>query len=164
MTRSHAAPLKECDPPCDERNCLLASALLVDSRGWLLLQERDEHALISPNCWGLVGGHLEPGEEFEAALYRELEEETGIRLEGGLQLWFDEIVQHCPKVSTHLADHWRIWVGRTDLTDDDIVLGEGRQIAFVDPARITDGSIKLGESAAHILPMFLSSPVYREML
>ncbi|HET6627595.1 MAG TPA: NUDIX hydrolase [Nocardioidaceae bacterium] len=164
MTRSNAAPRAEDEPPCEERNCLLASAILVDPRGWLLLQERDEHALVAPNQWGLVGGHLDEGEEWEAGLHRELEEETGLRLaEGGLALWFDEIVQHSPKVSTHLADHWKIWAGKVDLTDADIVLGEGRQIVFVDPLRVTDGSLDLAVASRHVLPMFLESDLYAEL-
>ncbi len=164
MTRSNAALQSERDEPCEQRNCLLASVVLVDSRGWLLLQERDEHAPVSPNQWGLVGGHLENGEKWERALYRELEEETGLQLEGGLELWFDEVVQHSPKVSTHLADRWRIWAARVDLNDDDITLGEGRQIVFVDPARITDGSLDLAVAARHVLPLFLKSETYRSML
>ncbi|HET7533368.1 MAG TPA: NUDIX domain-containing protein, partial [Nocardioidaceae bacterium] len=103
MTRSNAAPLSEDDTPCTEQNCRVASALLVDGRGWILLQERDEHAFVSPDQWGLVGGHLEEGESWEDALHRELEEETGLR-ERGFELWFDEIVQHSPKISSHLAD------------------------------------------------------------
>lgn len=35
---------------------------LVDSRGWLLLQERDDRAPMDPNKWGFVGGGVEPGE------------------------------------------------------------------------------------------------------
>ncbi len=162
MTRSNAAPTGD-QTPCEERNCLLATVILVDSRGWLLLQERDEHALVAPNQWGLVGGHVEDGEEWESALYRELEEETGLRLDGGLDLWFDEIVLHSPKVSTHLADHWKIWAGKVDLTDDDITLGEGRQIVFVDPARIRDGSLDLAVASERVLPMFLESDVYAEL-
>ena len=163
MTRSNAAPLTEDETPCEERNCLLASAVLVDSRGWLLLQERDEHALVSPDQWGLVGGHLEPGEDWETALYRELEEETGLRMDSGLELWFDEVVQHSPKVSTHLADRWRIWAGRADLTDADITVGEGRQIVFVDPRHLTDGSLDLAPAAGHVLPKFLDSDLYRRL-
>lgn len=164
MTRSNAAPITEDATPCAERNCLLASVVLVDARGWLLLQERDEHALVDPNQWGLVGGHLEAGEEWEEALYRELAEETGLRLDSALELWFDEMVQHSPKVSTHLADRWRIWAGQVDITDDDITVGEGRQITFVDPARVTDGSLDLAIASAHVLPLFLQSDLYHSMV
>jgi 8-oxo-dGTP pyrophosphatase MutT (NUDIX family) len=162
VTRSNAAPLGAGQPPCAEQNCRLASALLVDRRGWVLLQERDEHALVAPDQWGLVGGHLEPGESWEEAMRRELEEETGLA-QTGLELWFDEIVQHSPKVSSHLADRWQIWVGRTDATDDDIRLGEGRQIVFVDPQRIRRHELDLAMSAKHVLPLFLDSPTYREL-
>src|SRR5688572_20897490 len=57
-----------------------AGVILVDRRGWILLQERDEHPRIDPEKWGLAGGHVEPGEDFEPAAHRELEEETGVRL------------------------------------------------------------------------------------
>jgi 8-oxo-dGTP diphosphatase len=163
LTRSNAAPLSEEAKPCAEQNCRIASAILVDRRGWLLLQERDEHALVSPDQWGLVGGHLEPGESWEDALHRELAEETGLA-ERGFELWFDEIVQHSPKVSTHLADRWLIYVKRTDATDADIKLGEGRRIVFVDPDRIRSGELDLAVSARHVLPLFLDSSTYREML
>ena len=51
---------------------LFAGVVLVDRRGWILLQERDEYPAIDPEKWGLVGGHVEDGEDFEAAAYREL--------------------------------------------------------------------------------------------
>lgn len=162
MTRSNSAPLSEQDPPCSLQNCRISSALLVDRRGWILLQERDEHALVSPNQWGLVGGHLEDGESWEEALHRELQEETGLS-EQAFELWFDEIVQHSPKASSHLADRWQIWVARTDASDGDIELGEGRRIVFVDPERIRSGELDLAMSARHVLPLFLDSPTYREM-
>jgi 8-oxo-dGTP pyrophosphatase MutT (NUDIX family) len=164
VTQSNLARPADDQSHCTERNCLLASAVLVDRRGWLLLQERDEHARVDPDKWGLVGGHLERGEDWLPALYRELEEETGLRPAGELELWFDEVVQHSPKVSTHLADHWRIWVGMVDLRDEDISVGEGRQIVFVDPGRVTDGSLDLAPGARHILSRFLESESYRRML
>lgn len=163
MTKSNAGRITEDETPCAEKNCLLASVILVDARGWLLLQERDEHARVAPNQWGFVGGHLEEGEEWEDALYRELEEETGLAMDGGLELWFDEVVAHSPKVSSHLADRWRMWIGRTEVTDADITVGEGRQIVFVDPARLTDGSLDLSDAARHLLPIFLASDAYAKL-
>ncbi len=116
-----------------ERVHLFSGVLLVDSRGWVLLQERDEHAPIDPERWGLPGGHVEEGEGFEAAAYRELAEETGLRLAPGeLELWRDVEVFH--EVNDSL-DRMQVFVARTEVTDADIVVGEGRQIVFVEPAR-----------------------------
>jgi 8-oxo-dGTP diphosphatase len=147
---------------CAERSCDVACVLLVDERGWVLLQERDEHAPVAPGQWGLVGGHVEPGEGRADAMRRELLEETGLRLpEDTLTLWYDG--QHTPsrKVSPFLRDHWQLWAGRVSVTDADVVVGEGRQIVFVDPARI--GELDLAESTAYFLPIFLSSETYRDL-
>ena len=60
--------------------------ILVDRQGWVLLQERDEHPRIDPDCWGLVGGHVDEGEDVETAAYRELTEETDVvAAPGGLR-------------------------------------------------------------------------------
>ena len=137
-----------------------ASVLLVDSRGWLLLQERDEHPVIDPEKWGLPGGHVEDGEGYESAAYRELEEETGIRLEpGALRLWRELPVFH---EAYGTLDTTQVYVARVDLTDADIVVGEGRQIVFVEPA--TARTLDLTTSATIAVPEFLDSPEYRAIL
>lgn len=133
-----------------------SSTLLVDRRGWVLLQERDEHPVIAPEQWGLVGGHLEDGEDFEPAAYRELEEETGVVLPPGTLRFWHELTR------ADWGATFRIWYAGTRLTDADIVLGEGRQIVFVDPARL--GELDLADMAKVVLPEFLASPEYRELL
>jgi 8-oxo-dGTP pyrophosphatase MutT (NUDIX family) len=45
----------------------------------VLFQLRDRKPnIIFPGHWGLFGGHLEPGESPEVAVYRELQEEIGL--------------------------------------------------------------------------------------
>lgn len=134
----------------------IAVCYLVDRRGWVLLQHRDEHAPRAPEQWGLVGGHVEEGEDFDTAIHRELREETGLRLGAEvLQTWWEGELAY----SDGHRSHYRVYAGRVDLTDADIVLGEGRAIVFVDPARALD--LELAESNARLLPQFLASDLYR---
>ena len=138
---------------------LFACVILVDRRGWILLQERDEHAPIDPEVWSLSGGHVDEGEEFEAAAYRELLEETGIELgPGRLHLWRELEVFH--KVYDSL-DRMQVFVAACDLTDDDITVGEGRQIVFVEPS--VARTLDLSTAATTLVPAFLDSDTYRKL-
>ena len=60
------------------REKVIASALLYNPRGEVLLQHRDDKPDIAhPNLWSLFGGHKEAGEELSEALVREVGEEIG---------------------------------------------------------------------------------------
>jgi 8-oxo-dGTP diphosphatase len=137
-----------------------AGVILVDPRGWILLQERDDGAPIDPDRWGLVGGHLDEDEEFGPAAYRELAEETAIVAPpGSLSLWREFAVDH---VEAHGSiDRMQVFVAPTALTDADVVCGEGRQIVFVDPD-VTRG-LPMTSAAADIVPAFLDSPAYADL-
>ena len=138
----------------------IAVALLVDDAGDVLLQERDELAPSSPDQWGMVGGHVEDGEDFDTAIVREIEEETGLRLDiEQLSLWRDDTFRYD---GADDAFHYHVYIGRVDATDDDIVVGEGRQIVFVAPARLP--SLDLAESCAHFVPAFVASVEYRRLM
>ncbi|HEX2893380.1 MAG TPA: NUDIX hydrolase [Marmoricola sp.] len=136
----------------------LAVVLLVDPRGWVLLQERDEAAPRSANLWGMVGGHVEDDEDFEPAAYRELLEETGVSLPAGaLRLWRDAEYTY----PDGLRGRYHLYAAAVDLTDADIVVGEGRQIVFVDPAAVA--GLDLAPSSRHFVPDFLASDLYRTL-
>lgn len=136
----------------------LAVLLLVDRRGWVLLQERDEFAPRAANQWGMVGGHVEEGEEFEPAAYRELREETGIDLRpGALQLWRSAGFTY---PDGHHGEY-HVFSAAVDLSDADIVVGEGRRIVFVEPGAVP--GLDLAGSARHFLPEFLASDLYSSL-
>jgi 8-oxo-dGTP pyrophosphatase MutT (NUDIX family) len=104
---------------------------LVDQRGWLLLQERDEHARVEPKKWCLVGGRVEEGEEPAAAACRELAEETGIVRDDLLSLG-----RHDLPCAFHGRDIVDLFTAGTSATDADVVCGEGRQIVFIEPSLV----------------------------
>jgi 8-oxo-dGTP diphosphatase len=136
-----------------------ATVILVDPRGWVLLQDRDEGAPIDPDTWGLVGGHVEDGEEVEDAVHRELAEETGLETGPGratpvLTLW--------RTFTVHGNDRMAVYIGATTVTDADVVCGEGRQIIFVEPSAVP--GLTLSEAAAIVVPLFLDSPEYASLL
>jgi 8-oxo-dGTP pyrophosphatase MutT (NUDIX family) len=133
--------------------------LLVDAQGRVLLQERDEHAPIDPDRWGLSGGHLEPGEDPESGAYREVEEETGVWLAPGTLEPFKTFEVFHPGYGS--VDHVHVYVGRVDLTDDDIDCHEGRRIVFVEPDQARH--LDLTMTGVLAVPAFLDSEHYRRL-
>ncbi len=61
---------------------IAVGALIRDARGRVFVHRRGPDRRFLPNCWDLVGGHVEPGEDLLAALGREVEEETGWQVRG----------------------------------------------------------------------------------
>lgn len=150
---------------CYIESCRVTSIVLVDARGWVLLQERDEHAPVAPNQWGLLGGHLEGEETHEQAIRRELLEETGLPDAPGLTVFFDRQTQHAAKARADILDHWVVWLAPAGgVTDADIVLGEGRQIVFVDPDEVLGGGMDVHDTTERVLREVIGSSLYREIV
>ncbi|HMR29403.1 MAG TPA: NUDIX hydrolase [Geminicoccaceae bacterium] len=54
----------------------VCAALVRD--GLILLARRAPGRRVYPDCWDLLGGHVEPGETLAQAMVREVQEEAGI--------------------------------------------------------------------------------------
>jgi 8-oxo-dGTP diphosphatase len=66
----------------------VALAMLEREGRWLLQLRDDIDGIVHPGCWGLFGGHLDPGEHPGQAIRRELREEIGWEADG-LPPWFE---------------------------------------------------------------------------
>ena len=116
-----------------------SGVLLVDDRGWILLQLRDANGAY-PHHWGTVGGMVEPGETVESAARRELAEETGYRaghLHFGAQTRL-QLPDGTPRVATLFYAHYD--------GVQPISCLEGERIEFVDPATLGSLPIYPGQT------------------
>ncbi len=136
----------------------IAAVFLVNRDGALLMQHRDGHAKISPNQWGLPGGRIEPGETPIEAAHRELLEETGLTV-AELQPFWSGPRPIEPGVDVAVVMH--AFCGRTEAVQEDVVLGEGRWMGFIDAERALDRDLAI--SAALMVPMFLASDTYTRL-
>jgi 8-oxo-dGTP pyrophosphatase MutT (NUDIX family) len=122
----------------------------VDQRGWLLLQERDEHAPVDPEKWSLVGGGVEPGESAPVAARRELEEETTL-VHDDLR----PLGEHVLACSVHGEDRFALFTARTTATGADVECREGRRIVFVAPDAVA--GLDLTEATRALYPLVLAA-------
>lgn len=71
---------------------ILSVNVLIFSEGKVLLLKRAANKKIDPNFYAGIGGKVEPHEDFYSALFREVEEETGIKEMNSIRLY--SITQH----------------------------------------------------------------------
>ncbi|MFM7436712.1 MAG: NUDIX hydrolase [Vulcanococcus sp.] len=110
----------------------VALAMLERDGRWLMQLRDDVPDIVGPGCWGLFGGHLEPGETPEQALRRELLEEIGW---GGAALEFRLLHQH-PRRLAH------VFVGPLTVPLEQLQLHEGQDMALIRAAELRSGVIR----------------------
>ncbi len=143
------------DGPVERR---VAVVFVVDPRGRILMQHRTADAKVSANQWAMPGGRVEAGEAPVDAARREVLEETGLTV-GNLEPFWTGT-----RASVTTAGAWvevHAFYTTTDARQEDIVLGEGQAMVFLEP----DEALRrdLGVTAALLLPRFVASEQYAEL-
>jgi len=80
------------ETPGERQAVDVAVGVLIDGQGRFLLTSRPEGKVYA-GCWEFPGGKVEPGENIEQALRRELQEELGITI-GQAMPWQVELMDY----------------------------------------------------------------------
>jgi 8-oxo-dGTP diphosphatase len=126
--------------------------LFVNRQGELLLQLRDDMPDIRfPDHWGVIGGHVEAGESYEAAVVREAHEEI------------EEHVTAFEYWSAHESPgyHIAVFAARLDKEAATLVLHEGQRVEFFSPQEAM--MLPMVPWLTEVLPAFVRSEVYRRL-
>jgi 8-oxo-dGTP pyrophosphatase MutT (NUDIX family) len=128
----------------------LASVLLVNRDGAILLQLREPDARMDPD----------PGEDPALAARRELYEETGLPVHGDLSLYRHD--NFPARLTPGMRIDWHVFCGATMAHQEDVVLGEGAALRFYTPAEAV--RLPLASRVDLVVPAFLGSDEYRALL
>ena len=110
----------------------IAAIILENDSGEFLLALRDNKPTIPfPNCWDLIGGHVEEGETPEQALCREYKEELGLEL--AEYKFFREYV--CLEGDAYENVKY-IFCGKINIPIEEITLYEGQYARYFKRAEI----------------------------
>jgi 8-oxo-dGTP diphosphatase len=137
----------------------VAGVILIDRRGWILLQRRSMDAPASPGQWSFPGGGIEDGEEPEEAARRELLEETGLTVDGELIPYWSGLRPSTSAVSGRVE--WHLYCAATDARQEEVVLGEGDAMEFIAPKDAL--ALDLAATPRALLPGFFASETYARL-
>jgi 8-oxo-dGTP diphosphatase len=116
-----------------------AAAILQNSQGQVLLQQRDDKPnLPFAGYWTLPGGKVENNETPEEAIKRELMEE--LELEFPVRLW--KVYERPGPYSITIVQY--VYTGKTDQPISSLAINEGQDLQYFAPAKIDKMPIAYG--------------------
>lgn len=95
---------------------------------YLFVLRDDKPNIPNPNCWGLIGGGIEKGEEPIEALKREVKEEIGIELYDIKKIGVIEVPLTVKGKTKIMLGH--TFLSYTDAEVKDIELKEGQRVEY----------------------------------
>jgi 8-oxo-dGTP diphosphatase len=130
---------------------LLGVGALIFRRDSILLVERGREPL--KGYWSLPGGLVETGERLEAAIIREVLEETGLRVKPSplFEIFERIMLDASGRAEYHyvLADYVCRVVGGDLRAGDDVSRAEWVSLKKLDQYRLTEGTLTVIHNAAH---------------
>lgn len=149
-------------PPLSAASAIRASAGVIPVRpgGAVLLQLRDNRPEVgSGDCWGVLGGYVEPGESPEEAAWREIEEEIGVRPDA---LMFAGHFDHGSlRAPASVTVRLHLYAARAYWNLDDLILGEGQAVDWFAAAEAL--AVPLAPPLKPAIGTFLRSALYRAL-
>jgi 8-oxo-dGTP pyrophosphatase MutT (NUDIX family) len=144
---------------------LSAGVILVDREGRVLLQLRDDDPKIMfPGHWGITGGAGNPGETPEEIARREVEEETGLRLERiePFRAYYFPAPQPAGRGRKSTDYELYLYHAPCETPADEMICGEGRALRFFAPHELP--VLDIAYNHRDVLTDFFASPEYRGYL
>lgn len=120
----------------------VAVAILVWEDQFLMQLRDDIPGIVYPGQWTFFGGHVDPGETPDQAIWRELEEEIGHRppwLRRFQQQRHGQVIRH-------------VYYGPLGVPLEQLILGEGWDLGLWTPAEIRQGQ-RYSPIAQQVRPM-----------
>jgi 8-oxo-dGTP pyrophosphatase MutT (NUDIX family) len=138
---------------------------LVNRRGQVLLRSRDQVSTVGANRWSLPGGGVYREESAETAALRLVREQTSLSIDSPLRsAWWGNMSS--PKAEVHL------FAASTGATNADLPFDPvpgavarfgGYVLEFVSGSEVLSGR-SFTPMSGYVLPSFLGSRIYRELV
>lgn len=107
----------------------VASVMLVNQRGHVLLQQRDDRPdLAYAGHWTLFGGQVEEGETPEECIRREIREELDL----DLQVDYWTTVECAARTTVEIVVYNHLFIGKMMRHIEELTLYEGAAMAYFD--------------------------------